>query len=69
MLRRDVVDAVRRGRFHIYAIDTVAEGIEILTGVSAGKRRKNGTYPEGSVFARVDTRLEELASNLRRYDE
>ena len=66
MLRRDIVEAVKKGRFQIYAIDTVADGIEVLTGVSAGKRRKNGTYPDDSVFARVDARLEELASNLRK---
>ena len=69
MLRKDVVAAVGAGRFHIYAIDTVEEGIEILTGVEAGRRRKNGSYAEGTVFHEVDRRLEELAENLRKYEE
>jgi predicted ATP-dependent protease len=69
MLRPDVVKAVEKGWFHIYAIDNVSQGIEILTGVPAGRRRKNGGYPPGTVFDCVDRRLEELASNLRRYGE
>ena len=69
MLRPDVVRAVDKGRFHIYAIDCVSEGVEILTGVSAGRRQKDGSYPEGSVFHRVDRRLEELAEHLLRYQD
>lgn len=68
MLRRDVVQAVARGTFHIYAIDSVSDGIEILTGIPAGKRRKNGTYPPDCVYARVEARLEDLANHLRRYE-
>jgi lon-related putative ATP-dependent protease len=69
MLRADVVKAVDEGRFHIYAIDNVAEGLEILTGVPAGRRQRNGRYPPGSAFDRVDRRLESLASDLRRYSD
>jgi lon-related putative ATP-dependent protease len=69
MLREDVVQAVRRGRFHIYAIRTVEEGIEILTGVPAGRARKRGNYPAGTVFARADERLEEIAQGLRRANQ
>ena len=69
MLRKDVVDAVGRGQFRIYAIDNVKQGIEVLTGRPAGRRRKDGTYPPDTIFARVDRRLEELATNLRRYGE
>lgn len=65
MLREDVVRAVRRGRFHIYAIDTVEEGIEILMGVPAGRARKRGGYSPGTVFDRADRRLEEIAAGLR----
>ncbi|HLU46553.1 MAG TPA: Lon-insertion domain-containing protein, partial [Planctomycetota bacterium] len=68
MLRRDVVAAVEKGTFHIYAIDTVSEGIEILTGIPAGKRRKDGSYPPGCVYSRVEARLEELANHLRRFE-
>ena len=66
MLREDVVEAVRRGRFHIYAISSVEEGIEILTGVRAGRPRKRGGYALGTVFDRADRRLEEIAEDLHR---
>ncbi len=49
MLREDVITAVREGKFHIYAIDTVDDGIEILTGLKAGKPNANGEYPKGTV--------------------
>jgi ATP-dependent Lon protease len=67
MLREDVVAAVDAGRFAIYAIDTVEEGIEILTGCPAGERRQNGEYAEGSVFWRVDRRLDEIARKMKDY--
>ena len=57
MLRGDVVAAVRAGRFHIYAVSTIDEGIEVLTGISAGARNSEGTYPEGSVHDRVQKKL------------
>jgi len=65
MLREDVVEAVRQGQFHIYAVKTVDEGIEILTGVAAGERGPDGSYPEGTVNYLVDRRLSELAEGLR----
>jgi lon-related putative ATP-dependent protease len=61
MLREDVVQAVAEGKFHIYPVRTADEGIEILTGVPAGERGADGKFPEGTVNARVDARLEELA--------
>lgn len=67
MLREDVVKAVRKSQFHIYAIDTVEQGFEILTGVPSGRRRKNGTYTPGSAFHLVDRRLEEIAIGLKQY--
>jgi predicted ATP-dependent protease len=57
MLRGDVVEAIEGGRFHIYAVSTVEEGIELLTGVPAGIADENGHYPEGSLFRAVETRL------------
>ncbi len=65
LLKEDVVRAVRQGKFHIYAIRTVEEGIEILTGIPAGRQRKDGRYTPGSVFALADRRLEEIAQGLR----
>ncbi|RMF77433.1 MAG: ATP-binding protein, partial [Nitrospirae bacterium] len=61
MLRHDVVEAVAAGRFHIYPVATVDQGIELLTGVPAGERGEDGAYPEGTVNQRVEQRLAELA--------
>lgn len=59
MLREDVVAAVRDGKFHIYAIDNVDDGIEILTGIKAGKANAKGEFPKGSVNYTVKRKLEE----------
>ncbi len=59
MLREDVVKAVEDGQFHIYAIDSVDDGIELLTGIKAGKLDKRGRYPRGSVNWHVQQSLEE----------
>jgi predicted ATP-dependent protease len=67
MLRDDVVRAVARGTFHIYAIDTVEQGFEILTGVAAGRRRRSGSYTAASAFDRVDRRLEDIANGLKQF--
>ncbi len=64
MLDDEVVDAVAAGRFHVWAIDDVDEGIELLTGVPAGTPQPDGTYPSGSIHARVQARLAEYASLL-----
>jgi lon-related putative ATP-dependent protease len=61
MLKSAVVDAVRAGQFHIYAVETVDQGIELLTGVAAGQRDATGKFPAGSVNAQVEARLMELA--------
>jgi lon-related putative ATP-dependent protease len=61
MLRKDVIDAVEGGRFHIYPIETIDQGMEVLTGMSAGERDDAGNYPEGSINHRVESRLAELA--------
>jgi predicted ATP-dependent protease len=60
MLRHDVVAAVRAGKFHIYAVGTIADGIEILTGRPAGRRTHAGFTPK-SVYALVDERLKRFA--------
>jgi lon-related putative ATP-dependent protease len=67
MLRRDVVESVAAGRFHVFAVETVDQAIEILTGVEAGERREDGSYPQGSVNQRVDERIREMSEALRRY--
>ena len=65
VLREDVVEAVQEGMFHIYAIETVEQGIEILTGVPAGERLPDGAYPEGTVHHLVAVRLEQMARSMR----
>ena len=67
MLREDIVAAVAEGRFHIYPVTTVDQGIEVLTGVEAGELQEDGTYPEGTINYMVDKRLRELADKLREY--
>ncbi|MCR6632680.1 MAG: hypothetical protein NVV74_23030 [Magnetospirillum sp.] len=57
MLRRDVVEACRQGRFAIYPIATIDQGIELLTGVPAGERDVRGDYPPGTVNRKVLARL------------
>jgi predicted ATP-dependent protease len=58
MLREDVLAAAKEGKFHIYPISTIDEGIELLTDVPAGKPDKNGEYPIGTINRRVKNRLE-----------
>ncbi|MFQ6028339.1 MAG: Lon protease family protein [Dehalococcoidia bacterium] len=67
MLREDVVQAIREGQFHIYSVKTIDEGIAVLTGISAGERQDDGSYPEGSVNQLVDQRLRELNQSMRGY--
>lgn len=69
MLREDVIEAVRAGRFHIYAVSTVDEGIEVLTGVPAGERGADGLFPEGTVNRRVEDRLRAFAERARAQGE
>jgi lon-related putative ATP-dependent protease len=57
MLRHAVIEAVKRGRFHIYAVSTIEEGVEILTGMPAGKPDADGKYPDGTVYAAVQKKL------------
>jgi lon-related putative ATP-dependent protease len=61
MLRHDVVAAVSAGQFHVYPVESIDQGIEILTGVAAGERNEQGEFPAGSVNQRVEARLSELA--------
>ncbi|MHC4598691.1 MAG: Lon-insertion domain-containing protein [Planctomycetota bacterium] len=65
MLKEEVVEAVRKKRFHVWAIDTVEEGIELLTDKKAGKKGKSGKYPKGSIHERVGKRIAELADALK----
>jgi len=68
MLKQEVIDAVKEGKFHIYPVKTIDEGIEILTGVQAGQRQADGKYPEGTIHYLVNKRLKEMADILREYE-
>jgi lon-related putative ATP-dependent protease len=61
MLREEVVSAIKAGQFHVWAVNTIDEGIEVLTGVPAGVRLPNGRFPEGTVNGHVHQRLHDLA--------
>ncbi len=65
MLRKDVVQAVAEGRFHVYPITTIEEGIALLTGVDAGEPDDKGEYPEGTVFGIVNEKLKLFAEGLK----
>ena len=67
MLRRDVVDAVTEGRFHVYPVATIDQGIEILTGLPAGEPDEEGNYPEGTFNHKVAGRLAALAQKQREF--
>ena len=69
MLKDNVIDEVKKGKFHIYSVNTIDEGIEILTGVKAGKKRKGGEFTRNSVNFLVNKRLREIAENLREFPE
>ena len=69
MLPEEVVEAVRDGKFHIWAVKTVEEGIEILSGMPAGTPDEEGNYPEGTLFHLVQRRLSELREKLKAEEE
>ncbi len=67
MLRKDVVDAVGNNDFHIYPIETIDQGIELLTGMPAGEPDEQGSYSKDSVNGRVQAKLQEFADNMRNF--
>ncbi len=67
LLKDEVAEAVKDGKFHIYSVSTIDEGIELLMGIPAGKTNEDGSYPEGSINYLADKKLEELAEIWRQY--
>jgi predicted ATP-dependent protease len=67
MLKEEVVEAIREGKFHLWPVSTIDEGIEVLTGVKAGVRMTDGKFEPESVNAKVDQRLREMAEALMRF--
>lgn len=64
MLKENVVDAIAQGRFNVWAVENIDQGLEILTGKPAGKRDENNIYPADSVYGMADAKLRELAEGL-----
>jgi lon-related putative ATP-dependent protease len=69
MLGHEVVRAVAAGRFHIWSVETIEQGMGILTGMPAGVRGKNGRFPKGTLYRLVDDRLQEMAEALQQQDK
>jgi predicted ATP-dependent protease len=69
MLRKEVVDAVNDEKFHIFPVKTIDEGIELLTGMSAGTPDENNRYPENTVNGMVQQKLAGMAENMRRFTQ
>ncbi|MDI6763887.1 MAG: ATP-binding protein [Thermodesulfobacteriota bacterium] len=68
MLRKDVVQAVQEGKFYVYPVKTIDQGITILTGVEAGERLEDGRFKEGTVNDLVDRKLQELGKKIKEYE-
>ena len=69
MLRRDVVDAVAAGKFHVYPVASIDQGIELLTGMPAGEAGPDGEFPEGTVFRKVADRLRAMAEIRQQFGQ
>ena len=65
MLKDEIIEAVRAGKFHIYAVRTIDEGMEILTGLPMGERQQDGIYPEGTINCLVEKKLREMADRIK----
>lgn len=69
MLNEEIVDAVKRGSFHIYPVSTIDEGIEILTGVKAGQVQSDGSFEPNTVHDRVNKRLTDMTRQMTKLTE
>jgi len=67
MLKEEVLESVKEDKFHIWSVETVDEGIEILTGTKAGQRKDDGTFEENTVNSLVDKRLRELSETFKEF--
>jgi len=67
-LSDEIIGAVKEGKFHIYAVNTIDEGIEILTGVPAGKKNKQGEFPAGTINYLVQEKLKKYYKNSIKKD-
>jgi ATP-dependent Lon protease len=68
MLREDILEAVTAGKFHIWPVAKIEQGIEILTGCVAGQKKTNGKFEEGTAFALMDDRMRDMARTLKEFE-
>jgi ATP-dependent Lon protease len=68
MLREDVLEAVAAGKFHVWPVAKVEQGIEILTGSTAGQKKGDGKFEPGTVFALMDERMSQMARTLKEFE-
>ena len=68
MLKSDVVESVEAGKFHIYPVSHISEVLALLTGIHTGTRRKDGSFTPGSLFHKVDRRLDRLGRLARKHE-
>lgn len=69
MLKEEVLEAVKKGQFHVWSIETIEQGIELLTGMPAGEPDKNGRFPKGTVYHQVAQALRKMFSRMHRDEE
>jgi len=69
MLRDDVLEAVASNKFHVWPVEKIEQGIEILTGVPAGHQNGDGSFEAKTVFGIVDQRLAEMAKRLKEFKD
>jgi len=67
MLKQEIIDAVAAGQFHIWAVQHIDEGLEILTGMPAGEQAEDGSWPEGTVNYLVNERLQQMVEGLKKF--
>ena len=67
MLKESVLEAIRQGKFHLWPVRTIDEGIEVLTGVKAGERQADGNFEPDTINALVDQRLRQMAETLQHF--
>jgi predicted ATP-dependent protease len=67
MLGEEVISAVKKGKFNIWAVDKIEDGIRILTGVTAGQQHKDGSFTKDSIFAKVQERITEFSRRSKRF--
>jgi predicted ATP-dependent protease len=65
MLRKDVIDAVSEGQFHIWAVETINEIVELMTDMETGERQKDGSYPEDTFNYAIMSKLEEFSKSIK----